>query len=101
MCLMILRIWVPISTTNSNWKSVLTNVVGGITNIFDAWNVVESKVISRPTPIWGGFNGILVNKNFHDSILLLTSSDGVTTCLIVTSTNITMVTIGKWRGIHF
>jgi hypothetical protein len=63
--------------------------------------VLEIKVISRPTPIWGGVKGILINKNFNGSTLLLTSSDGVTTCLIVISTNITMAQTSKWRGINF
>jgi hypothetical protein len=29
--------------------------------------VLEFKMIFAPTPIWGGFKGIIVNKNFNGS----------------------------------
>jgi hypothetical protein len=48
---------------------------------------MEIKVISRPI---GGVKGILINKNSNGSTLLLTISEGVIKCLVVTSTNITM-----------
>jgi hypothetical protein len=55
------------------------------------WKVV----LSRPTPIWGGVNGMVVNKKFKVSNLLLTTNYGVTTCSIITSTRIVKVATNK------
>lgn len=52
-------------------------------------------MIFAPTPIWGGFKGIIVNKKFNGS----TTSDRVTTSSTITSTGTAMVTIGKGRCI--
>jgi hypothetical protein len=50
--------------------------------------VLESKVISRPTPIWGGAKGMVIVRNFKVPTLVLTTKVGVATCT-------TKVTIGK------
>jgi hypothetical protein len=54
------------------------------------WKVV----LSGPTPIWGGVNGMVVIKNFKVSNLLLTKNDGVT-CSKITSTSIVEVATSK------
>jgi hypothetical protein len=53
------------------------------------------KVLYGPTCIWGGVNGMVINKNFKVSNLLLTTNDGVTTCSIIISTNIVKVATSK------
>ncbi len=67
----------------------------GIINTFDAWGVLEIKVISKPTPIWGGVNGMVVNRNFKVSDLFFTTNDGASISLGISSTSIAKITIGK------
>ncbi len=74
---------------------MLMQVDVGTTNIYDASGVMEIKVIFKPTPIWCGVKDTITNyNNFNGSILLLTTSDGVTI-------GTTIMIIDKGRGMNF
>ncbi len=55
--------WIPIFDVAFCWIGLSSKVVIGVANTFDAWGVFKSKVISRPTPIWGGVKGMVVVRN--------------------------------------
>jgi hypothetical protein len=83
--------WVPTFAINSSWTCVSTKVVVGVVNTFYAWSVLEIKVFSRPTPIWSGVKGIIINKNYNGLTLLLTTNDGVIIGSTITTLLQTMV----------
>ncbi len=66
----------------------------GIVYTSYAWNALEIKIFPRPTPICGGVNGMVIDKNFKVPNLLLTTNDDVSTCSC-TSIGTTTITIGK------
>ncbi len=70
--------WIPTFAIDYSWTCVSTKVVVGVVNTSYAWNAIEIKVISGPTPIWGGVKGIIANTNNNGLTLLLTTNDGVT-----------------------
>jgi hypothetical protein len=67
----------------------------GIVSTSYASGVLEMKVICKPTLLWGGVNGMVVDKNFKVFNLLLITNDGALTSLSITSTNTTKVITSK------
>jgi len=70
--------WIPIFYATFNWTWISSKVVIGVANTSYVWGVLETKVIPRPTLIWGGVKGIVVVKNSKVPTLVLTTRVGVT-----------------------
>jgi hypothetical protein len=87
--------WISIFYAAFNWTWISSKVVIGVANTYDVWGVLETKVISRPTPIWGGVKGMVVFRNSKVHTLVLTTRVGVTIGSRITLTCTTKVIICK------
>lgn len=85
------RIWIHVYVAVFYRSGVSSKFIIGVINTSDAWGVLEITVSFKPTPINGGFNGMVVDKNFKALNMLFTTNDDVSTSIATVTTSKGMI----------